>query len=367
VEVEVVVRVGTCVQVLYPLSNIEQAMAQAEAMNSDSFWAPDHLLGTHHPALWRHSAFRELVADSDGWFDPYCLLAKLSGATDIPLGLSVTDGTRRKAVDVARSALTLQHMCRGGFNLGVGSGEAESLVPFGYPFDKPVGRLEEFLAELRHILDTGEVPQDTCGRLGLPLESAAGKPRIWVAAHGPRMLRLTGQYGDGWLPAWKMTPDEYAKRRAEIARHAASYGRPVPESGLLAAVVVGESRDQLLETIESNPESKLLAIWATGEEWERHGLTHPAGRESRGLVDVIIHDLDPDELMELTKSIPASLVEGLFYLGNVDELLGTFEQFAKAGLEHIVVADSTGSAGGAAAVRERVSDMQRLYAGLADL
>ena len=360
-------RVGSCAQALYPLSNIERAVEQTVAMNGESFWAPDHLLGTHHPALWSKSAFRELVRDSDGWFDPYCLLARLSNTAEIPLGLCVTDGTRRKAVDVARSALTLQHMCKGGFNLGVGSGEAESLVPFGYPFDKPVGRLEEFLEELRHILDTGEVLQDTCGRVGLPLESAAGKPRIWVAAHGPRMLRLAGQYGDGWLPAWKMTPEEYGKKRMEMATHAAARGRPAPESGMLAAVCLGESRDQLLEKMESIPETKLLAIWAPGEEWERHGLVHPAGRESRGLVDVIIHDMDPDELMELTEKIPASLVEGLFYLGNVDELLGTFEQFAKAGLEHIVVADSTGSAGGAAAVQESAEDMKRLYEGLADL
>ncbi len=360
-------RVGMCMQALYPFENIEQAMARAMSMQVDSLWAPDHLLGTYHPSLWHKSAWRELVPDSDGWFDPYCLLAKLSNATDLPLGLSVTDGTRRKAVDVARSALTLQHMCKGGFNLGVGSGEAESLVPFGYPFERPVGCLEEFLAELRHILDTGQVPGDTCGRLGLPLESAAGKPRVWVAAHGPRMLRLAGEYADGWLPAWKMTADEYAEKRRVIAQHAANRGRPAPESGLFAPVVLGKSRSQLLEKIDAMPQTKLLAIWVPGEEWERHGFTHPAGRESRGLVDVIVHDMDPQQLLDVAESIPATLLEGLFYLGNVDELLGTFEQFAKAGLEHIVVGDSSGSVGGLAEIAECAPEMQRLCDGLAAL
>ncbi|MAG33835.1 MAG: LLM class flavin-dependent oxidoreductase, partial [Deltaproteobacteria bacterium] len=246
-------RVGLCLQALHPLAHVEQAVARAATLQVDSVWTPDHLLGTQHPSLWQMNEWREQIPDSDGWYDPYCLLAKLSNTTDIPLGLSVTDGTRRKAVDVARSALTLQQMCQGGFNLGVGSGEAESLVPFGYPFDQPVGRLEEFLAELRHILDTGRVPQDTCGRLGLPLETAAGKPRVWVAAHGPRMLRLTGEYADGWLPAWKMTAEEYAQKRAVIARHAAAQGRPMPEAGLLAPVVLGESRSQLLDRIDALP------------------------------------------------------------------------------------------------------------------
>ncbi|MBW2271082.1 MAG: LLM class flavin-dependent oxidoreductase [Deltaproteobacteria bacterium] len=353
-------RVGFCLPALYPLPSIEQRLEQAATIPADSLWVPDHLLGTYHPSLWQKSAWRELVHDSDGWFDPYCLLARLSNTTDIPLGLSVTDGTRRKAIDVARSALTLQHMCKGGFNLGVGSGEAESLVPFGYPFERPVGVLEEFLVELRHILDTGRVPQDTCGRLGLPLESSAGKPRVWVAAHGPRMLRLTGEYADGWIPAWRMTAQQYAERRAAIARHATAAGRPVPECGLFAAVVLGESRSRLLETIEKAPQAKLLSIWASGEAWARHGLVHPAGRESRGLVDVIVHDLDPQQLLDLTARAPAELMEEVFFLGNTEELLGTFEQFGKAGLEHIVLGDSTGAVGGLEEVSARAPDLLRL-------
>jgi len=115
------------------------------------------------------------------------------------------------------------------------------------------------------------------------------------------------------------------------------------------------------------PQTKLLAIWVPGEEWERHGFTHPAGRESRGLVDVIVHDMDPQQLLDVAESIPATLLEGLFYLGNVDELLGTFEQFAKAGLEHIVVGDSSGSVGGLAEIAECAPEMQRLCDGLAAL
>jgi phthiodiolone/phenolphthiodiolone dimycocerosates ketoreductase len=364
---EAEMKVGVCIPALYPLSINEQFVEFAEAMRADSVWSPDHLLGTFHPDLWRGSGWSELVHDPDGWFDPFCLLARLSCTTEIPLGLSVTDGARRKAVDVARSALSLQHMCRGGFNLGVGSGEAESLVPFGYPFDRPVGRFEEFLGELRHILDTGCVPQNTCGRLGLPLESPAGRPKVWVAGHGPRMLRLTGQYADGWLPAWKMTPEEYAEKREVIRRHAEIRGRPTPECGLLVPFMIGESRDRLLEMVDEHPECKAIAIWATGEAWERHGLAHPAGRESRGLVDVIIHDIDSEELLALTSKIPSTLFEDMFFLGNVDELFEMFDGYAQAGLEHIVLGDSTGVVGGLEEVIARAPDVLRLREKLAAL
>ncbi len=358
-------RVGVCLPGLYPLSVNQQVVELAEAMRADSIWAPDHLLGTFHPALWQGSPWSEVVHDSDGWFDPFCLLAHLSYATEIPLGLSATDGTRRRAVDVARSTLSLQHMCKGGFHLGVGSGEAESLVPFGYPFDRPVGRLEEFLIELRHIVDTGRVPGDTCGRLGLPLESPAGRTRIWVAAHGPRMLRLTGQYGDGWLPAWRMTPEEYAEKREIVGRHAEARGRAMPECGLLAPFMLGESRDRLLEMVEETPLCKTLAIWMRGEAWERHGLAHPAGPKSRGMVDVIVHDLDAQEVLELSSKVPATLFEDMFYMGNVDELLEIFDAFAQVGLEHIILADSTGVVGGLEEVTARTPDLFRLREELA--
>jgi phthiodiolone/phenolphthiodiolone dimycocerosates ketoreductase len=358
-------RVGICIPALYPLRINERAVELAGAMQVDSIWTPDHLLGTFHPDLWKGSGWSEFVDDPDGWFDPFCLLARLSHTTEIPLGLSVTDGTRRRAVDVARSALSLQHMCKGGFHLGVGSGEAESLLPFGYPFDRPVGRLEEFLSELRHILDTGRVPHDGGGRLGLPLASDAGRPRVWVAGHGPRMLRLTGQYADGWLPAWKMTPQDYAEKRADVRRHAEAAGRPPPESGLFAPLILGNSRDRVLEMLEEEPQSKLSAIWATGEAWERHGLAHPAGPESRGFVDVIVHDLDPRELLELSSKIPAALMEEMFFMGNVDELLEAFDGYARAGLEHLVIGESTGIVGGLDEVTAHAPDVLRLREALA--
>jgi phthiodiolone/phenolphthiodiolone dimycocerosates ketoreductase len=181
------------------------------------------------------------------------------------------------------------------------------------------------------------------------------------------MLRLTGEHADGWLPAWKMTAQQYAEKRAVIARHATAAGRPMPESALFAAVLLGHSRSRLLETIDASPQMKTLAAWAPGEAWERHGLTHPAGRESRGLVDVIIHDIDPQELLDLSESVPAALLEEFYFMGNVDELLGAFEEFAKRGLEHIVIGDCTGSLGGLEEATARAPDMLRLRRGLAAL
>ena len=35
-------------------------------------------------------------------------------------------------------------------------------------------------------------------------------PQIWIASHGPRMLRATGRYADAWFPVAIFSPERYA-------------------------------------------------------------------------------------------------------------------------------------------------------------
>ena len=54
------------------------------------------------------------------------------------------------------------------------------------------------------------------------------------------MLRLTAQYGDGWIPAWWLSPKEYGEKLSIITEHANSFGRPVPEASYLAFILFCE-------------------------------------------------------------------------------------------------------------------------------
>ena len=242
----------------------------------------------------------------------------------------------------------------------------ESLVPFGYPFEKPVGRFEGFLSELRHILDTGRLPGGGCGRLGLPLESEHGRLKVWVAGHGPRMLRLTGQYGDGWLPAWRMSPAEYREKKETVARHAREADREPPISGLLTPMIMGESRAQLLEHMEKHPLSKLAALFIPGEVWESYGMEHPSGRESRGLVDVIIHELDADELRGLAPRIPIELLDDYYIIGGPMEMYDQLAAYRDAGCEHLVLSVLPSATGGEEGLAQSVRDLKGLLGRLAE-
>jgi phthiodiolone/phenolphthiodiolone dimycocerosates ketoreductase len=341
------VKVGMNIAPRHPLESSRMMLTMAEAAEVDSVWAPDHLLGTSHPDLWPDMALAPLAPNPDAFYDPFVALGLLARESSIPMGVCVTDTIRRRAPDVVRTALTLHHLCPGGFNLGIGAGEAENLVPFGYDFSTPVAETERFLVELRTLLDDGVMPANLGGRTGLPSRrDDIGSPKVWVAGHGPRMLRLTGEHGDGWLPAWPMTAATYGERLRTVRGHADRVGRPTPEAGLHAVVAFGPSRDYVADLLERDPLGKLAALICPADVWAAHGLEHPYGADCRGLVDVVFHDVDADVLRELAPKIPLELVEEFYFLGNVDEIAGRIRPYADNGLEHVVLANATGFVGG---------------------
>jgi phthiodiolone/phenolphthiodiolone dimycocerosates ketoreductase len=206
---------------------------------------------------------------------------------------------------------------------------------------------KNFSKVLRHILDTGRMPSGP-GRIGLPLESAAGHSRLWVAGNGPRTLRLTGQYADGWIASRSMTmgPGDYGQRKRVVAAHAGAAGRPEPKAGLGAFILLGESRARIREMFEVEPLGKLLALVLKAEHFQRHGLEHPVGAEHRGIVDLVPHALDPGWLEELAPRIPFEVLEEVLVMGNVEEIVKELKPYADQGCEHVMLINNTGLVGG---------------------
>ena len=360
-------KVGITLPAQYPFASTEQMLPLYEQMGADSYWAPDHILGVFHPGLWSEIPLSALASDPDAFYDPFVYGVKIGAMTDKPYGISVTDSTRRRAIDLARTALSLNDLIPGGFILGIGSGEAESLTPFGYPFERPVALLEECLIELRSLLDHGVMPEGA-GRIGLPLEAPGrGKPAVWVAGHGPRMLGLTGRYGDGWIPAWWMSAEEYGQKLQVIRNHAAAAGRPAPEAGMLPFCLFAHSAERAAEMFEAEPLGKLFGLFAMGSMWEANGLVHPLGNDSQGFIDVIIHDLDADDLRDLAPTIPFEMVQQVLFVGNAQEIGSQLEAYARAGLEHAVLANLTGVVGGMDEIMARGLEFPELMAVLREL
>ena len=140
-------------------------------------------------------------------------LAARNRLARLRLGVSVTDTGRRNPAVTAQAAATLHLLTRGRAILGIGTGEREGNEPYGVDWSKPVARFEEALATIRALWGSGGelVNRDSPF---FPLRNAVFDlppyrekwPEIWIAAHGPRMLRATGRYADAWFPAFPTGP-----------------------------------------------------------------------------------------------------------------------------------------------------------------
>ncbi len=195
----------------------------------------------------------------------------------------------------------------------------------------------------------------------------AGTPEIWIAAHGPRMLRLTGQYGDGWYPAVPMTPEEYDQRWGAIRATAVTAGRD-PDAivaGLNRLPIIGSSEEEARAML-GHPAIKFLSLLAPAYVWESRGATHPLADDHGGLVDLVPQQLTGKEWQEIIDGIsPDDLAEILLW-GTPDQIVGHLRKLGEAGMRHAVLAPASGlvsTKAAAFAVRALAGITKRLQRG----
>ncbi|MFC7622518.1 LLM class flavin-dependent oxidoreductase [Microlunatus sp. GCM10028923] len=136
---------------------------------------------------------------------------------------------------LARMIGSLDRISGGRAELALGAGGYRSaVVAEGGPDRTPaesVAALAEAMIMIRALLGEGAARIRWDGE-HYRLPSAEPGPRpvhpieLWVGALGPRMLRLIGRYGDGWLPSsTRVPPTELAGRQAIIDAAAVEHGR----------------------------------------------------------------------------------------------------------------------------------------------
>jgi phthiodiolone/phenolphthiodiolone dimycocerosates ketoreductase len=185
------------------------------------------------------------------------------------------------------------------------------------------------------------MPDGGVGRSGL-VSDGAPTPKIWVAANGPRSLRLTGTYADGWLPMGGISPAEYTRQRAVVSAAAAAAGRPDPVAAYFPLIILGHSRDSVAEIFERNPLSKMILLFAPASIWERYGLEHPSGPDCRGYPDTIPHALDPEATREALRQTPRAMLQEFVCTGSAEDIAEQLRPYREGGMQHVVLADLTG-------------------------
>ena len=366
-------RFGISVPCQPPFDIAKMIAGVAPDLGFESIWLWDHLLGLWSTEAHKQIGLGELLPDGDAFYDPYVFATALGQHYNGTIGTSVTCTTRRHPAVTAQCALSTQAFIPSGdFILGVGSGEAASLVPYGYDFSKPVGRFEESVQILRHFFDSAE-PLTFKGkhfqldgaRMAIRPPEGKGRPQIWGAAHGPRMLDICGRYCDGWLPAFPQTPKEYAERADRIRAAAKEAGRPAPIMAAMFFPVSGESREKVVHDMDADPLFKSLGL-ALSDKWlQKHGGTTHLEPGSRGIVDTVPNNYNLDQLRAFGATVRAGGFDGGGWpLGNAEELIEFYKGFKEAGCEYLVIFDTTAALYGTACLEASVGVLAQVVAGL---
>ncbi|ODQ96521.1 LLM class flavin-dependent oxidoreductase [Mycolicibacterium holsaticum] len=322
----------------------------ALANGVDSFWVPDHLNAVFPRSLWKqkYCGATRLIPSIDASMEPWTMLGHIAARNRLGrmrLGVGVTDTGRRNPAITAQAAATLHLLTGGRAILGIGPGEREGSEPYGVDWSTPVARFEEAMATVRALWDSGgelvnrDSPYFPLRNALFDLPPYRGKwPEIWIGAHGPRMLRAAGRYGDAYFPAFPHRPEDYAQRLEAVRTAASDAGRDpmsiIPAVGLF--VITGRSRDDVDEALTSEV-MKASGLNASDEIFGRHGTQHPLGAGFSGSQDLLPHEIDEQTALSLVADIPMSLMREIYLAGTPDEVVEQAEQWRDCGVQYMVL------------------------------
>jgi phthiodiolone/phenolphthiodiolone dimycocerosates ketoreductase len=330
-------------------------LPQLDSGRYHSIWLPDHMVSFWPESIWTPE-FTDLATTSPSphrHLDALAMAGAVAALTrNVPIATSVVDTVRRHPAMLAQTALTLDHISKGRFILGVGSGETENTVPYGFDFNKPVGRFEESLKVIRMLWES-DGPIDFEGKFfhlhhaRMDTETYEGRaPRIWVGCSGPRMLEITGRYADGWWPAGAWTPEEYAAKLKVIRDSADRAGRDpmaiVPAT--IQTCLIADDDAELAEILAA-PLVKAWVLQPSAAELRKYGFRHPLGDDWGGYQDINPEVLPRERILDMLKKTDVEAIRAIIPCGTPRYVAQRIKAFCDAGLRVPKIMDYGGMAG----------------------
>ncbi|KIQ63078.1 luciferase [Kitasatospora griseola] len=248
-------RLSTVILPIHRWAEGQKIWRQAEELGFHAAYTYDHL-------SWR--SFRE-----SPWFGSVPTLTAAACATErIRLGTLVTSPNFRHPVTLAKELITLDDVSGGRVTLGVGAGgtgfDATALGQEAWSPKERADRFGEFLPLLDELLREDATTRDGAYYSAVEARNIPGcvqTPRVpfYVAAAGPRGMRLAAEYGQGWVtygdpkgpaevPA-EQAPGVIAGQLAKLAAACEQRGRDVGE--LEKVLLQGSTAERPLQSVDA--------------------------------------------------------------------------------------------------------------------
>ncbi len=248
--------------------------------------------------------------------EAFSTLAGLAGVTStMLLGTGVVTVAARLPVITAMAAATVHELSDGRVVLGLGAGPAGPGA---------LERLARYVEAVRALL-SGRPPAEELGDVRLSLDPGPRPVPVWIAALGPRAMRLAGEIADGALLNW-CPPERLEFARERVREGAESAGRD-PASVTVAVYVracVGQDERAALGVLRAAAGQyasypayrRQFDAVGLAAEAEAAAIAHGAGR--------------PQE-------VPERLVRAVCLLGDAAEAAARLQAYRDAGADLPVV------------------------------
>jgi F420-dependent oxidoreductase-like protein len=265
--------------------------------------------------------------------------------TDIKLGSAILQMPGRTPANTAMTAMTLDALSGGRMLLGLGLSGPQVVEGWhGVPYGKPLGKTREYVDIVRRIVARDEplvhegehfqIPYtggDATG-LGKPLKSILHPIRNWIpiylAAIGPKNVKLAAEIADGWLPIF------YSPEREDIFNEHLDEGfREANRSaeGFDIATTVMVAADDNLEGCRDMLRP-MLALYIGGMGARGRNFYHDLAcrygfEEAANRIQDLYLDGKKDEA---AGAVPDELVDEVALVGPIDRIVDRLEAWKES-------------------------------------
>ncbi len=263
--------------------------------------------------------------------ETFSMLGFLGAVTQtIKLGLGVTNPYTRHPALLAMASATLDRICGGRFLLGLGRSDRVVIQErMRIPYTDPRGTLEAAVRLIRSLLDgeriTGHTELD-----GVRLAIQPKQPRlpIYLAAIGPKALRLAGAVADGVLLN-AYVPTDYVRYAVQEIRQAArDVGRDPDAIDIACMLVVRLTNDAgpLWPSLKERL-VRLLAEPFVGE------ILLDKGGFDAGILTSLRHADEVGNPQAAVSYISDDMVEAFYLVGSTERCRERISAYRQAGVD----------------------------------
>ncbi|GAA2012296.1 LLM class flavin-dependent oxidoreductase [Catenulispora yoronensis] len=211
--------------------------------------------------VWNMDHFATINGDDDGdIFEAWTALAGAAALTTrVRIGCSVTGNTYRHPGELAKMAVTVDHLSGGRLEFGIGAAWAENEhTMFGLPFGTAGDRADRLEEALQILTSLWTQPRTTFDGKHYQLKDAIAEPKpvqtphppIWIGGTGRRRtLRMAAEYAAVWN-APGGDPEPFAELSGVLDRHCADIGRDPATIRRSVQIRTGDDVDAMLRRVE---------------------------------------------------------------------------------------------------------------------